>query len=95
VPDIGTAQWYGVAQYLTYEWTKKLAPTVRVELFDDVNGERTGFAGLYTAVTAGVYYHPKKWLTLRPEVRYDNSEGQAFEGRHGLFTATTDVILSW
>jgi hypothetical protein len=68
---------------------------VRLEFFDDVDGQRTGFARLYTAATAGACYRPKQWLTLRPEIRYDNSEGRAFEGRHGLFTATADVILQW
>jgi hypothetical protein len=94
-PGMGTADWYGVVQYLTYEWTPKLAPTARLEFFDDVRGERTGFAGLYTALTAGVNYQPKTWLTLRPEIRYDNSQGGAFEGKHGLFTATADVIFRW
>lgn len=95
VPMIGTAHWFGFVQSLTYEYSKKLAPTMRLEFFDDVDGQRTGFAGLYTAATAGIYYRPKPWLTIRPEVRYDNSEGRAFEGRHGLFTATTDVIFRW
>jgi hypothetical protein len=66
-----------------------------LEFFNDQNGERTGFTGLYTAATAGLWYQPKPWLTLRPEVRYDNSEGRAFEGQHGLFTATADVIFRW
>jgi hypothetical protein len=95
VPGIGTADWYGVVQYFTYEWTPKLAPTARLEFFDDVDGARTGFAGLYTALTVGVNYRPAMWLTLRPEIRYDISEGRAFEGKHGLFTATADVIFRW
>ena len=95
VPGIGTAQWYSITQYLTYEWSKKLASTGRLEFFNDQNGARTGFNGLYTAATAGVWYQPKPWLIMRPEIRYDNSEGRAFEGRHGLFTATADVIFRW
>jgi hypothetical protein len=95
VPDLGTAHWWGIVQYLTYEVNPRLAPSLRLEFFDDVNGQRTGFSGLYTALTANVYYRPKQWLTLRPELRYDNSEGRAFEGQHGLFTATADVILQW
>lgn len=95
VPMTGTARWYGAVQYLTYELCPKLAPTTRLEFFDDVNGWRTGFAGLYTAITAGAYYQPTNWLTLRPELRYDYSNGRAFEGEHNLFTATADVIIRW
>ncbi len=43
----------------------------RLEFFDDVQGQRTGFAGLYTAGTAGLTYKPRPWLWLRPEVRVD------------------------
>lgn len=95
VPGIGSAHWYGVAQYLTYEWRDKLASTGRLEFFDDADGQRTGFAGLYTAATVGLNYRPAMWLTLRPELRYDDSEGAAFEGKHGLFTATADATIHW
>jgi hypothetical protein len=38
----------------------------------------------------------RKDVILRPELRYDyNGESSPFEGRHGLFTAGTDLILRW
>lgn len=95
VPDIGRAEWYGVLQSLTHEINSKLATTARLEFFNDVDGQRTFFPGLYRAATAGVWYRPRSWLTFRQEIRYDNSEGHAFEGRRQLFTATTDMILQW
>jgi hypothetical protein len=95
VTNIGTARWFGVVQYLTYNWTDKLAPTTRLEFFDDINGERTGFPGLYTALTSGIRYQPAKWFTFRPEIRYDNCNAAAFEGKHGLVTADMDVIVLW
>jgi hypothetical protein len=96
VPDIGTANWFGILNYLTYDFTPRLSGTTRLEFFDDAQGQRTGFPGLYTALTLGLSFRPRKDLIFRPEVRYDfNEESRPFEGQHGLFTATSDVILRW
>lgn len=96
VPGIGFANWYGVVQYLTWQLDPQLTGTVRLEFFDDVQGQRTNFAGLYTAVTAGVNYRPRPDVVLRPEVRYDyNEQSRPFEGKKGLFTAALDVLLRW
>jgi hypothetical protein len=96
VPDIGTAYWFGVLNYLTYDFTPRLSGTTRLEFFDDVQGQRTGFAGLYSALTTGVSFRPRKDVILRPEIRYDyNADSRPFENRHGLFTATMDVIFRW
>ncbi len=96
VPDTGNAYWFGILNYLTYDFCPKLTGTARVEFFDDNQGQRTGFPGLYSTITSGVSYKPFKWLIIRPEVRYDyNSESSPFEGKHGLFTAAADLILRW
>ena len=96
VPDIGTGNWLGIVNYLTYDLTPHLSSTTRLELWDDAQGVRTGFPGLYSVVTTGLNFHPRKDLVFRPEVRYDyNNESRPFEGEHGLFTAAMDVILRW
>jgi hypothetical protein len=96
VPDIGTAHWIGMINYLTYNFNARLGGTTRLELFDDEQGQRTGFKGLYAALTAGVSFKPRKSIIFRPELRYDyNNESRPFEGKHGLLTATTDLILRW
>ncbi len=96
VPGIGTATWAGAANYLTWRFTPRLTGTTRLELFDDVDGNRTGFSGLYSALTAGLNFQPRKAVIFRPEVRYDyNGESRPFEGKHGLVTATADLILRW
>jgi hypothetical protein len=96
VTDLGTADWLGVLNYLTYSFTPRLSGTVRLEFFDDAQGQRTGFKGLYTALTAGLSFRPWKSVIFRPEVRYDdNDESRPFENHHGLFTATADAILRW
>jgi hypothetical protein len=96
VPDIGTAYWTGVLNYLTYQFTPRLSGTTRLEFFDDFQGQRTGFRGLYTAVTTGLNFRPLRSVILRPELRYDyNNESRPFEGNHGVFTAASDLILRW
>lgn len=96
VPDIGTATWFGIVNYVTCELAEKWKATTRLEFFDDIDGNRTGFAGLYTAATAGLSFQPRPAITLRPEVRYDyNGETRPFDGRHSLFTATADLIVRW
>lgn len=96
VPDIGTATWFAFVNYLTCTFTPRLSGTTRLEFFDDLDGQRTGFAGLYTALTAGLTFKPRKCVSLRPEVRYDyNNESRPFEGKHGVFTADLDVLLRW
>lgn len=96
VPALGTAQWFGVVQYLTYAFAARASWTTRVEVFDDVQGQRTGFSGLYAAITSGVNYQPVAWFILRPELRFDrNSQSRPFGGEHHLFTATLDLIQRW
>jgi hypothetical protein len=96
VPGTGFANWFSAVNYLSYTLTPKLTANARLEFFDDCQGQRTGFPGLYTAATAGVTYKPTPYLWLRPEVRYDtNAESRPFEGKPGVFTATTNVLLRW
>jgi len=96
VPNLGSTDWLGVVNYLTRTFTPRLSGTTRLEFFNDFQGQRTGFDGLYTAITAGLNFKPYKSVIFRPEVRYDyNGESRPFENKHGLFTATADVILRW
>ena len=97
VPDIGFANWYGVANYLLYDVNDKIQTKLRVELFDDAQGFRTGSKGLYTATTAGITWKPAPWIYVMPEVRYDHNSGNnptgPFEGNRNMFTATLGAIL--
>jgi hypothetical protein len=96
VPGTGFANWFGILNYLTCDFTPRLSGTTRLEFFDDAQGQRTGFRGLYTALTAGLSFRPRKEIILRPELRYDcNPESRPFEDRHRLFTAAADLILRW
>jgi hypothetical protein len=97
VTDLGTADWLGVLNYLSYQLSPRLSATARLEFFDDAQGQRTNFKGLYTAMTAGFQFKYRGGrIVLRPEVRYDyNDESRPFENHHGLCTAASDVILRW
>jgi hypothetical protein len=93
---LGFVNWYGAANYLSYAHTDKVTSTLRAEVFDDAQGARTGFKGLYTEFTYGVAYKPMPGVILRPSVRYDNnSQTAVWEGKQNLFTAAMDVILRW
>jgi len=67
------AYWYGINQYMFYDFTNTISAGIRGEWFRDNNGARLniGTPGNYFALTAGVNWKPKDWFTLRPEVRYD------------------------
>lgn len=96
VPNLGIITEYGLVQYVTCQLAPKLSASGRLEFFDDVQGQRTGFAGLYTAVTAGLTYRPCKELALRPELRFDtNGESRPFEGKHGVVTAALDAVIRY
>lgn len=92
----GTAHWMSVAQYLTYSFTPRLNGIARFELFDDFNGQRTGFVGLYEALTLGVQWRPRKDIIFRPEIRYDNNGySRPFEGHHDILTFGADLTFRW
>lgn len=96
VPNIGFANWLGVMNYLTCDFTSRVAGTTRLGFFDDFQGQRTGFPGLYTALTTGVSLKLRRDIIFRPEIRYDhNAESRPFQNQHGLFTATADLLLRW
>jgi hypothetical protein len=92
----GTATWMSVLQYLTYTLSPQWSAVLRTEAFDDFQGQRTGFTGVYLAATAALVFKPRKDVQIRQELRYDyNPESAPFEGKHQLFTAGTDVIFRW
>jgi hypothetical protein len=92
----GTANWGSLVNYLFYTINPRWQAGTRFELFDDFEGQRTGFEGLYTALTMGLQYKPRKSLLIRPEIRYDyNGYSRPFEGEHGLLTASADLIFRW
>ncbi len=92
----GTAHWGSIVQYLFYTVTPRLTAQTRLEFFDDFSASRTGFEGLYTAVTGGLVYKLRPDVIFRPELRFDhNNESKPFEGKSSIFTAGCGLILRW
>jgi hypothetical protein len=92
----GFANWFSAAHYLIWTMSPKWSSIIRYENFDDAQGQRTGFAGLYTAITTGVQYRINKSMIVRPELRYDdNALQKPYEGKHSIFTAASDLIIRW
>lgn len=81
-PDRGPARWISLGQYLQYELNEKWALGFRFEWFRDDGHSRidqgavnTDFARLrgkdYYELTLGLNWKPTRFVTIRPEVRYD------------------------
>ncbi|UQN10967.1 porin [Methylococcus capsulatus] len=99
--DGKTSSWYGLVQYLSYDLADDLSLGLRGEWFRDDDGIRVlsparaptmGLGpGSYYAVTAGVKWSPLPWLTVRPNLRYDWSDGtRPFDDGN----ATSQILLS-
>ena len=90
-PGGGTADWYGVCQYLNYSINPRWRAIVRAEWFRDDDGARVygpppgagirawpgapGFAGDFYELTLGLNWRPHPNVLVRPECRWDWYEG--------------------
>lgn len=97
--------WYGIVQYLLYDLNECLGAGARFEWFRDDDGVRVPDslgnmnAGNFFALTMGLNYKPHTNVVLRPEVRWDWSNGGARPFDDGSdknqFTAGMDAILTF
>ena len=99
----GDSAWYGVAGYGVYAINEKLSAAGRLEWFHDEGGFTTGVdQNLYEA-TLGVTITPfagdtlKQNLKIRPEIRYDYSDSDFFDGlkSNSQFTFGVDAIFNF
>jgi len=106
--DAGTngddAQWFGVAQYLSYKINDCFTLNARGEWFEDPDGARgLGTTGSVWEATLGVDIHPlasnKTWASLhvRPEIRYDYAVDDFFANgtQHDQWTIGIDAIFGF
>jgi hypothetical protein len=74
-PGFDGAHWWGANVVLTYQQRKDLSFSVRAEHFDDPDGyilfPSSIARGAFNALTTGLRYDFNKYLSLRPELRYD------------------------
>ena len=91
------AQWYGFGNWFLYGFNEKLTGVWRSEIFRDNNGVRTGYATNFSEFTLGLIYKPKSYIWIRPEARYDFTNGgtKAYNDgtRSSQFTLAIDAIL--
>ena len=86
VTDLGSlnASWSGLAGYASYNFNPKLTISGRYEGFQDPQGYRTGFAGLFWHEATGTLaYNLTSALTLRGEYRHDTANKNVFLGTDG------------
>jgi maltoporin len=90
------AQWYSFANYLTYAMNDNMGLIFRLEAFNDLNGQRTGFEGWYISSTLGMQMQLTDSIFLRPEVRYDvNEKTNAFGGNRSIILLANSLIIRW
>lgn len=90
----GSARWQGVAGYLRYAPTKRIAFSPRVELYYDYDGYTSGTAQRLKGMTLTGEYKFNRYLLTRLEYRREWSNQAVFE-RRGLpdFYKTQTTLL--
>ena len=89
----GKVRWQGVAAYLHYTPTDKLAFTPRYEWFGDYNGFGTGTAQRVKEVTMTGEYKVKPTLIMRLEYRRDWSDHLSFPKSDPLILARSQSTV--
>jgi hypothetical protein len=99
VPGVGTGAWYSFYAIGSFHLNKCWDFNLQGEWFDDQNGTRTGFRNNYDMVTAGLNWHPNKYLEIRPELRGDFADKTPAFGTNASeknqFTAAVDLLLKF
>lgn len=100
--DDKTAEWGGIAYYLSYVLNDYATPACRIEWFRDVRGFLTGYPGSFfdltfdTAITPLPSHPILKDLLVRPEIRWDFASAGAFGGgRRCQLTLGFDTIYKF
>jgi hypothetical protein len=94
----GTANWNGIAGYVTQQLGSKFSGTIRLETFDDAGGYRTGFDQQWNEGTVTLAYAPSSQFLFRGELRSDSSNHPVFTnpdgtGRSNLESAGLEAIV--
>jgi hypothetical protein len=103
----GTAHTYGGVNYTCVGLTKKDFITFRNEVWDDADGLRSGFPGVYVSSSIGLSHNFTNNLQIRPEVGYYrnltglsynvnenvNTTGPSAPNAHGAWIAGMDFTL--
>jgi hypothetical protein len=67
----GLSNSFSLLTYIEKQWTDADFTSLRLEFFDDFQGQRTGYVAPYFEFTLGLTHVLGHVLKIRPEVRYD------------------------
>ena len=67
----GINQQLGFVNYFQMLLSTKSFISIRNDMFEDVQGQQTGFKTTYFSHTVGVNHFFTNWMQIRPELRYD------------------------
>jgi hypothetical protein len=96
IPGAATAQ--GLVNYFQILLNKWNYISIRNDLLNDPQGNRTGFNTLYTSHTIGFVHFFGEYFTVRPEVRYERAYAARVTPydngtKKDQFTAAADLIV--
>ncbi len=92
----GLSSTWGAVNYTMFVLDRMNYLTIRNEYWDDMQGERTGSATLYTSHTIGWAHHFSENLQVRPEFEFMHSyQKPAFDNgtKKNQFVLSVDLIL--
>ena len=92
--DRGRVSWYGMAGYARISFTEHAALSMRLEVFRDPDGERTGMMQTIREVTLTPEWKIGKSLVVRSDLRYDHSDEPVFERHDRQSSGQTTVSLN-
>ena len=93
-----TAGAYAASFYIMYQLSDKDYIGFRTEAFDDVRGQRTGFATWYNEETFGWVHWLTPSIEFRPEIRYDHSfQAAAYDNgtKKDQFQFDADILIKF
>ena len=81
---------YALVNYVEYQWTGRDFISIRNELFNDQQGQRTGFKTRYSEHMIGWTHWIGDTITIRPELRYEHAyDYNAFDNPTGYVDPTS------
>jgi len=90
-----TAREWAVLAYLNYQFSPLDNVSLRGEFYNDINGQRTGYATRYNNYALGWQHWFSPQIEIRPEMAYYHSlDKPAFDNgtRHAIGVASMDLI---
>ena len=94
----GASSTEGFVNYFQILFSKKDYLSIRNDLLNDPQANRTGFVTMYTSHTIGFVHHFNDEIRIRPEVRYERAYAKDVTPydngtRKDQYTAAMDLIV--